>query len=54
MRRLLAASLFLLSLTTNAETSTGYVIKISDGGTIVVLDANRQQHKIRLAGECKA
>lgn len=29
---------------------TGYVVAISDGDTITVLDTNRQQHKIRLAG----
>jgi endonuclease YncB( thermonuclease family) len=34
----------------HADTLTGYVFKITDGDTIVVLDANRQQHKIRLAG----
>lgn len=33
-----------------AETLTGYVVSIADGDTITVLDANRQQHKIRLAG----
>lgn len=29
---------------------TGYVVSIADGDTITVLDAGRQQHKIRLAG----
>lgn len=33
-----------------AETLSGYVVGVSDGDTIAVLDANRQQHKIRLAG----
>lgn len=42
--------LFLLSFTVNAETLTGYVVNITDGDTIVILDANQQQHKIRLAG----
>lgn len=34
----------------HAETLTGYVVGITDGDTITVLDASRQQHKIRLAG----
>ena len=33
-----------------AETLDGYVVAISDGDTITVLDAKRQQYKIRLAG----
>lgn len=33
-----------------AETITGHVIGVSDGDTITVLDADRQQHKIRLQG----
>lgn len=33
-----------------ATTLTGRVVGVHDGGTITVLDANRQQHKIRLAG----
>jgi endonuclease YncB( thermonuclease family) len=40
----------LLAISAHAETLTGYVVKITDGDTIVVLDAKRQQHKIRLAG----
>jgi len=28
----------------------GRVVRVSDGDTIVVLDSNKQQHKIRLAG----
>ncbi len=39
-----------LAFSTYAETITGYVVGIADGDTITVLDANRQQHKIRLAG----
>ncbi len=34
----------------HAETLTGYVVGISDGDTVTVLDARHQQHKIRLAG----
>lgn len=50
MRRLLAAFLFLLPFTSNAETLTGYVVGIADGDTITVVDPNRRQHKVRLAG----
>ncbi len=39
-----------LSLTAFADTLTGKVIKITDGDTLYVLDANYKQHKIRLAG----
>ena len=42
--------LFLLACSVQAETLTGRVVGIADGDTITVLDANRQQHKIRLAG----
>jgi len=42
--------LFLLAFAAHAETLTGYVTEITDGDTIVVLDANHRQHKIRLAG----
>ena len=33
-----------------ADTLTGKVAKITDGDTLYVLDANYEQHKIRLAG----
>ena len=42
--------LFLIFGIAHAETLTGYVVDITDGDTIVVLDANRRQHKVRLAG----
>lgn len=35
---------------TRANVIRGYVVSIADGDTITVLDASRQQHKIRLAG----
>ncbi len=41
---------FLVSLTASADSLTGKVVKITDGDTLYVLDANYQQHKIRLAG----
>jgi endonuclease YncB( thermonuclease family) len=34
----------------HADTLTGRVVGVTDGDTITVLDANRQQHKIRLGG----
>lgn len=42
--------IFLLAFSARAETLTGYVIDITDGDTITVLDSSRKQHKIRLAG----
>ena len=39
-----------LSLTALADSLTGKVVKITDSDTLYVLDANYQQHKIRLAG----
>ncbi len=33
-----------------AETILGWVVGVSDGDTITVLDSQRRQHKIRLAG----
>ncbi len=42
--------LLFLSLTAFADTLTGKVVKITDGDTVYVLDANYKEHKIRLAG----
>ncbi len=39
-----------LSLAAFGDTLTGKVVKITDGDTLYVLDANHQQHTIRLAG----
>jgi endonuclease YncB( thermonuclease family) len=50
VRQLLFPLLFLLSLPTHADTLTGRVVGVGDGDTITILDANRQQHKIRLGG----
>ncbi|HLO63481.1 MAG TPA: thermonuclease family protein [Azonexus sp.] len=41
---------FLLVVSAHAETLSGRVVGITDGDTLTVLDANHQQHKIRLAG----
>ncbi len=38
--------LLFLSLTAFADTLTGKVVKIMDGDTLYVLDANYWQHKI--------
>lgn len=45
-----AACLLVLSTSLIADELRGKVVGISDGDTIVVLDANRVQHKIRLQG----
>ncbi len=39
-----------LSIPAFADTLTGKVVKITDGDTLYVLDANYKDHKIRLAG----
>ena len=47
------ACLFLIALfiqASQADTLTGKVVKITDGDTMVVLDAENTQHKIRLSG----
>ena len=43
-------ALLLMSLACSAAELTGRVVKVQDGDTITILDANRTQHKIRLAG----
>lgn len=40
----------LFTFAINAETITGQVVGVADGDTITVLDADKVQHKIRLAG----
>ena len=40
----------LLSLMASADSLTGKVGRVVDGDTLYVLDANYQQHKLRLAG----
>ncbi len=47
---IVAAFLLLLLPTAFADSLTGKVVKITDGDTLYVLDANYEQHKIRLAG----
>ncbi len=49
--RLIAPVFFVfLSIQAFADTLTGKVVKITDGDTLYVLDANYKEHKIRLAG----
>ncbi len=49
--RLIASVFFVfLSMPAFADTLTGKVVKITDGDTLYVLDANYKEHKIRLAG----
>ncbi len=42
--------LVFLFVTASADSLTGKVVKITDGDTLYVLDANYKEHKIRLAG----
>ncbi len=47
---IIALGFVCLSLATFADSLTGKVVKITDGDTLYVLDANYKDHKIRLAG----
>ena len=44
------AILFLLTQWATADTLVGRVVGVADGDTVTVLDADRQQHRIRLQG----
>ena len=50
MHFIFTALLLALSFSGYAETITGRVVGIADGDTVTVLDAQKVQHKIRLAG----
>ena len=50
VKSLFIAFLLVVAVLARAEAITGRVVGISDGDTITVLDAQRVQHKIRLAG----
>ena len=50
MRLWLVAAFCSLVGIAQADTLSGRVVAVHDGDTITVLDANRTQHKIRLAG----
>ncbi|MES9897708.1 MAG: thermonuclease family protein [Sedimenticola sp.] len=47
---LFLAVLLLISFTTQSDTITGKVTRIVDGDTLVFLDQEKQQHRVRLAG----
>ena len=42
--------LLMVSMGASAETLTGTVVGVTDGDTITVMDAQREPHKVRLAG----
>ena len=50
MRYFLALLLALSQTVALADTLTGRVVRVTDGDTIIVLDAKNIQHKIRLQG----
>lgn len=50
MRKLFTLIGLLVALTCQAEVITGKVVSVADGDTITVLDADKVQHKVRLAG----
>lgn len=47
---LLSLLLLVTNVTARADVLFGTVVGVSDGDTITVLDANREQHKVRVAG----
>jgi len=50
MRQIIVTVALALACSVNAETITGQVVGVTDGDTITVLNADKVQHKIRLAG----
>ena len=46
----IAAFLLFSAHNASAETLTGRIVAIADGDTVTLLDARKQQHKIRLSG----
>lgn len=46
----MSAFVLAASFGVHADVISGKVVRVADGDTITVLDANLQQHKIRLAG----
>jgi len=50
MRHVTIFFLFLVTTTCLADTLEGLVVRIVDGDTLVILDATKTQHRVRLAG----
>ena len=50
MRLMVGIAFGYVAITAYADTLTGRVVGVADGDTITVLDAEHQQHKIRLSG----
>ena len=50
MRLITILIIYLLPFSVSAGTITGNVVRITDGDTLVVLDSNKVQYKIRLVG----
>lgn len=50
MRAILLLAAVLLALPAQADLISGRVVRVADGDTITVLDAEKVQYKIRLAG----
>lgn len=48
--RWLVPLLLFWSIFASAETLIGNIVSVTDGDTVTVLDEQRQQHKVRLAG----
>lgn len=48
--RILAAATLLMPLLASADSIEGRVVKVSDGDTVTVLDAQKTQWKVRLVG----
>lgn len=48
-RSLITTLVMLFATSSAAETLTGRVVGVADGDTLTLLDAERQQHRIRLA-----
>ncbi len=50
MRAILVLAFAFLALPSQAKLISGRVVHVADGDTVTVLDANKVQHKVRLAG----
>ena len=42
--------MLVMPVAVSGETLVGKVVKVADGDTVTVLDADRVQHRVRLAG----